>query len=61
MKSIDMTILQSLGEVVFKTNNPEILWDGSHQYINNTTSDSRDLVGYKEVNVKSGVYFIIVL
>ncbi|MCB0803244.1 MAG: gliding motility-associated C-terminal domain-containing protein [Flavobacteriales bacterium] len=57
VKSIDMTIYNRWGEVVFKTNNPEILWDGSHQYINNTTSDSRDLVGYKEVNVKSGVYF----
>jgi gliding motility-associated-like protein len=57
VESVEMNIFNRWGEKVFETKNPEILWDGTHQFISKTLPQANDLLGNGRVKVSAGLYF----
>jgi gliding motility-associated-like protein len=57
VESIDMKIFSRWGEKVFETKNPDILWDGSHQFIGEGLPALNGFLGNDNEKVSAGVYF----
>ena len=70
VESIDLTVVNRWGEVVFKTDDPDILWDGKHMSENRNVADGvyfytckvnqTSIFGPREIELKGVVHILSV-